>query len=121
MKILNFHQLNGESLYEVWHRCKEMLQNCQQHDLNVKQNIYSFYNRINVCKRELLDSQGPLTKKILATNNSLKENFMKHSNEYHNRSDDISCRRTFDDESSNGLASITSKLDTLDRSINKTN
>lgn len=77
--ILNFQKQNGESLYEAWECYKGMLRNFPQHDLNVKQEILTFYNGINVCTRKLLDSHGPLTKKNFSTNKELIEEFAKHS------------------------------------------
>lgn len=54
--IQKYQQLDGESLNEAWERHKGMLRNCQQHDMNVHQGIPTFYNGINVCTRQLLDS-----------------------------------------------------------------
>lgn len=83
-KIQNFHQLDGESLYELWEHYKGLLRNCPQHDLNVQQEISIFYDGINMSTHQLLDSQGPMIKKNLATNKALIEDFTKHSIEYHN-------------------------------------
>ncbi|XP_023760786.1 uncharacterized protein LOC111909226 [Lactuca sativa] len=82
--IANFEQNLGESLYEAWERYKGLLRNCPQHDLNIQQEVSIFYEGVNVMTRQLLDSQGPLTKKNAGEVKELVEEFAKHSREYHN-------------------------------------
>lgn len=117
--IQNFQQLNGESLYEAWDGHKGMLMNCPKHELNVQQEICSFYNGINVCTRQLLNSQGSLTKKDLTTNKALITEFAKHSREYHNLQKDVRIGKSNGDEAQEKLVSIIIKLDTMDRRISK--
>lgn len=83
-KIANFQQEVGESLYEAWERYKGLLRNCPQQDLNVQQEVSIFYNGVNTTTRQLLDSQGTMTKKEPIIINELLEEFAKHSCEYHN-------------------------------------
>lgn len=51
MKILNFQQFDGETIYEAWECYKVMIRNWTQHDLNMKQEMSTLYNGINVCTR----------------------------------------------------------------------
>ena len=44
---------------------------------------------VNVTTRQLLDSQGPNTKKELDTIKELIKEFAKHSREYHNSREDV--------------------------------
>ncbi|XP_023764839.2 uncharacterized protein LOC111913346 [Lactuca sativa] len=87
--ITNFEQQLEESLYEAWERYKGLIGNCPQNDLNVQQEVSIFYDGVNVTTRQLLDSQGPLTKKNLAEIKQLIEDFSKHSREYHNPRNDV--------------------------------
>ncbi|KAL7595523.1 hypothetical protein Lser_V15G29447 [Lactuca serriola] len=82
--IANFEQNLGESLYEASERYKGLLRNYPQHDLNIQQEMLIFYDEVNVMARQLLDSQGPLTKKNLNQAKELIEEFSRHSREYHN-------------------------------------
>lgn len=59
-------------------RYKGMLTNYPQHGLNVQQEVFIFYDGINVSTRQLLDSHGPMTKKDLATIKELIYEFAKH-------------------------------------------
>lgn len=70
----------------------------------------TFYNGINVCTRQLLDSQGPLI-----------EEFAKHSREYHNLRDDVTRGRSNGDGALKGLTTINAKLDSMDRLTKKIN
>lgn len=58
-----------------------------------------------------------MTKKNLATNKALIEEFSKHSREYHNPREDITRGRSNVDEGQYGIASIIAKLNTIDRRI----
>lgn len=108
--ILNFQQQDGESLYDAWERYKGMLCN----------KIFLHFNiRINVCTRQLIDSQVPLTKKNPNANKELIEEFSKHSREYHNSRDDVKRRNSNGEGVNDGVASIIAKLDTMDQRIAK--
>lgn len=77
----------------------------------------NLYNGINVFTRQLLDSKGPLTKKNPTTNKVLIEEFVKHSQEYHNPRDDVTQGMSNGD----GLAEINAKIDTMDHHIKRLN
>ena len=113
--IANFEQQPGESLYEAWERYKGLLRNCPQHDLNVQQEMSIFYDGVNVMTRQLLDSQGPLTKKNPREVKELIEEFAKHSREYHNpRQDGIKGGGGAQTEE---IAAVMAMLNNMDRRI----
>lgn len=66
---------------------------------------------------QLLYSQGPMTKKSPATNKALVEECVKHPREYHNPREDITRQRLTIDGGQEGIASIITMLDTMDRRI----
>lgn len=68
-----------ESLYETWEGYMGLLRNYPQHDLNIEQEMSIFYDGVNVTTCQVIDSQGPLTKKNPATIKELVEEFAKHS------------------------------------------
>ncbi|XP_023728212.1 uncharacterized protein LOC111875917 [Lactuca sativa] len=82
--IPNFEKNLRESLYEAWECYKGLLRNCPQHDLNIQHEMSIFYDGVNVMTRQLLDSQGPLTKTNPNQAKELIEEFSNHSREYHN-------------------------------------
>lgn len=65
-KILNFQQIEWETLFKAWDRYKTMLINYPHYDLNVHQELHTLYYSINLYTRQLGDSQGPITKRNLA-------------------------------------------------------
>lgn len=71
-KIENFQENDGESLFKAWERYKGILRNFPQHNLNMQQEVSIFYDEVNVTKRQLLESQGPMTKKELTTIKELR-------------------------------------------------
>lgn len=91
-----------------------MSQHCPQYDLNVQQEFSTFYNGMNVCTRQLFDSQGPLTKKNLTTNKELILEFAKHSPESHNPREDVTRGRSNGNGALEGLAVLNAKLETID-------
>lgn len=44
MDIIGFNQLEGDSLYEVWERFKELLRRCLHHGLPKWLIVQTFYN-----------------------------------------------------------------------------
>lgn len=68
---------------------------------------------------QLIESQGPITKKDLKTNKALIEEFTKHSQEYHNPREDITRRKENLDRGNKNLALVLAKLDTMDQRIMK--
>jgi len=83
IKIQGFEQGYRETLYEAWSRYKDMLRDCPQHDFNPHQIITIFYSGINVCTRQMLDSQGPLPKKKPSDSYELIEEMANHSHLWH--------------------------------------
>ncbi|KAL7605584.1 hypothetical protein Lser_V15G18945 [Lactuca serriola] len=116
-EIANFEQLPGESLYEAWERYKGLIRNCPQNDLNVQQEVSIFYDGVNVTTRQLLDSQGPLTKKAPAVIKTLVEELSKHSREYHNLRNDTA--RGVVNSVSDDMAAMMAKLESMDRRMTK--
>ncbi|KAL7598776.1 hypothetical protein Lser_V15G25946 [Lactuca serriola] len=115
--IANFEQFPGESLYEAWERYKGLIRNFPQNDLNVQQEVSIFYDGMNDTTRQLLDSQGPLTKKALAVIKTLVEEFSKHSREYHNPRNDTA--RGVVNSVSDDMAAMMAKLESMDRRMKK--
>ncbi|XP_023767897.1 uncharacterized protein LOC111916464 [Lactuca sativa] len=109
----NFEQQDEESLYEAWERYKGLLRNCPHHDLNSQQEVSIFYDGMNVTTRQLLDSQGPLTKKPPPVLKELIEELSKHSREYHNLRNDST--RGMVNAISDEMATMMKKLESMDR------
>ncbi|XP_052624901.1 uncharacterized protein LOC128132394 [Lactuca sativa] len=115
--IANFEQQAGESLYEAWERYKSLLRNSPHHDLNSQQEVSIFYDGVNVITRQLLDSQGPLTKKAPPVIKQLIEEFSKHSTEYHNPRNDVTRGSAY--AASEDLSAVMAMLKNLDRRMDK--
>ncbi|XP_023741082.1 uncharacterized protein LOC111889173 [Lactuca sativa] len=115
--ISNFEQQLGESLYEAWECYKGLIRNCPQNDLNVQQEVSIFYDRVNVTTHQLLDSQGPLTKKNPAEIKQLIEEFSKHSREYHNPWNDVT--RGSENAASEDMLAVMAMLQSMDRRMTK--
>ncbi|KAL7590054.1 hypothetical protein Lser_V15G39714 [Lactuca serriola] len=98
--IANFEQQAGESLYEA----------CQQE-------VSIFYDGVNVTTRQLLDTQGPLTKKAPPVIKQLIEEFSKHSREYHNPRNDVTRGAAY--AASKDLPVVMAMLKTMDRRMDK--
>ncbi|XP_052624758.1 uncharacterized protein LOC128132285 [Lactuca sativa] len=115
--IANFEQQAGESLYEAWERYKSLLRNCPHHDLNNQQEVSIFYDGVNITTRQLLDSQGPLTKKAPPVIKQLIEEFSKHSREYHNPRNDVTRGSAY--AASEDLSAVMAMLKNMDRRMHK--
>ncbi|XP_023746957.1 uncharacterized protein LOC111895073 [Lactuca sativa] len=115
--IANFEQQSGESLYEAWERYKSLLRNCPHHDLNSQQEVSIFHDGVNVTTRQLLDSQGPLTKKAPPMIKQLIEEFSKHSREYHNPRNELAKGSV--NAASEDMAAVLAMLDNMDRRMTK--
>lgn len=70
--------------------------------------------------RQLVDSQGLITKKNNATEKEIVEYLSKHSNEWHFPQNNIFLR-ILDGESSDGLATLNVKVNNMDRRKKKIN
>lgn len=70
-------------------------------------------------RSQLLDSQGPLTKKNLATIKELIEEFVKHSREYHNSGDDVTVGKGTREAGNENLTKIMAKVKNMDRRMTK--
>ncbi|GJR01793.1 hypothetical protein Tco_0524777 [Tanacetum coccineum] len=57
-EINNFQQDPDETLYQACERFKELLLRCPQHYFTDMQEVISFYKRLNVPNRQILDSKG---------------------------------------------------------------
>lgn len=117
--IQNFQQFEGESLYEAWESYKKLLRHCPQHDFNVQQEISIFYDGVNMCTRQLLDSQGPMTRKDSVTNKALIEEFAKHSREYHNPKGDFTKEKSNKNGGQDVISAVVAKLDAMEEKITK--
>lgn len=76
----------------------------------MQQEISTFSDGINVSTRQLLDSQGPMTKKDPPNNKALIEEFSEHSREYHNPRVDVTRGKANGDAASEGLAAVMKNL-----------
>ncbi|KAL7597747.1 uncharacterized protein LOC128134133 [Lactuca sativa] len=115
--IANFEQQGRESLYETWERYKSLLRNCPHHDLNSQQEVSNFYDGVSVTTMQLLDSQGPFTKKAPPVIKQLIEEFSKHSREYHNPMNDVTRGSAY--AASEDLSVVMAMLKTMDRRMDK--
>ncbi|KAH9717547.1 hypothetical protein KPL71_021867 [Citrus sinensis] len=57
-EITYFHQLEDESLYEVWERFKELLRRCPHHDIPCCIQLETFYNVLNPSTRLMVDASA---------------------------------------------------------------
>ncbi|KAL7597527.1 hypothetical protein Lser_V15G21750 [Lactuca serriola] len=96
--IANFEQEARESLYEAWES---------------QQEVSIFYDGVNVTTRQLLDLQGPLTKKLPP----VIEEFSKHSREYHNPRHDVTRGTAY--AATEDLSAVMAMLKTMDRRMDK--
>ena len=55
-EITSFHQLEDDSLYEVWERFKELLRRCPHHGIPCCVQLETFYNRLNPITRLMVDA-----------------------------------------------------------------
>ncbi|XP_062102852.1 uncharacterized protein LOC133813440 [Humulus lupulus] len=54
-EINNFLQNDGESLYDVWERFKELLRKCPHHGIEKWMLVHNFYNRLCGTTRTIID------------------------------------------------------------------
>ncbi|CAM8996994.1 unnamed protein product [Rhodiola kirilowii] len=54
-KIISFHSMDGETLYEAWERYKELTRLCPHHNLELWQIIDTFYQGIDQGMRTLIN------------------------------------------------------------------
>ncbi|GJX18673.1 hypothetical protein Tco_0221350 [Tanacetum coccineum] len=94
-EINNFQQEPDESLFCAWERFKELLMKCPQHYLTDMQEVFLFYNGLDVPTRPILDSKGKWHNETFSRNRST--------------------------ETSDGLAAIQAQLNNLGREIKKVN
>ncbi|XP_050238246.1 uncharacterized protein LOC126687733 [Mercurialis annua] len=80
-EIIDFLQLQGESLYQAWERFKELQRNCPHHHLGREHLISIFYNGTNERTRATIDaaSGGSLMKKTYDEANNLLEELATNS------------------------------------------
>ncbi|XP_050233430.1 uncharacterized protein LOC126681916 [Mercurialis annua] len=80
-EIIDFLQLHGESLYQVWERFKELQRNCPHHHLGREHLVSIFYNGTNESTRATIDaaSGGSLMKKTYDEANNLLEELVTNS------------------------------------------
>ncbi|GJW36497.1 gag-pol polyprotein [Tanacetum coccineum] len=64
-EINNFQQEPDENLYQAWERFKELLMKCPQHYLTEMQEVFLFYNGLDVPTRQILDSRGAIPSKTV--------------------------------------------------------
>ena len=85
--------------------------------MNEQQEVSIFYDGVNFMKRQLHDSQGPLTKKNPAEIKELIEEFSKHSHEYHNPRHDGA--KGIGGGTSKDMVSVLVMLNPIDRRMTK--
>ncbi|XP_039687849.1 uncharacterized protein [Medicago truncatula] len=75
-KLYQFTQMNGESLFDVWERFKEILRRCPHHGLENWLIIHTFYNGLTSSTKLTIDAAagGALMNKDFTTAYALIEN-----------------------------------------------
>nr|GEY69302.1 hypothetical protein [Tanacetum cinerariifolium] len=110
-EIHNFKQEGDETLYQAWKRYNDLLYKCPTHNLNSHQKVNIFYKGLDTMTHQLLDSQRPIANKTPAQALDANQTMADHSQKWHNGS----TRRKISNDGSDGISSITSKLDSLGR------
>ena len=85
----------------------------------MQQEISIFYDGVNVCTRQFLDSQGPMSEKNSTTNKALIEEFAKHSREYHSSKEDFTRGKSSKDGGQDAISAVIEKLDAMEEKITK--
>ncbi|GKB93611.1 retrovirus-related pol polyprotein from transposon TNT 1-94 [Tanacetum coccineum] len=114
-EINNFQQEPDESLFCAWERFKELMMKCPQHYLTDTQKVILFYNGLDVLTRQILDSRGAIPTKTAADAEVAIQEIAEYSQKWHNGTS-LKSRST---ETSDGLAAIQAKLNSLGREIKK--
>ncbi|GJV44801.1 hypothetical protein Tco_1429337 [Tanacetum coccineum] len=114
--IHNFKQEIDESLYQAWERFNDLLYKCSTHDINNHQKVNIFYKGLSTINRQLLDSQGPIPRKIPTPALTTIQTMANHSQEWH---DGTLSKSLSNSNNTDGLAAIVSKLDNLGRDMKK--
>ncbi|GKE10080.1 hypothetical protein Tco_1413631 [Tanacetum coccineum] len=111
----SFHltQEGDATLYQAWERYNDLIYKCPTHDLNIHQKVNIFYKGLDTITHQLLDSQGPIPNKT--PNQALEaiRTMTDHSHKWH----DVSNSRKVSSGSSDGIAAIANKLDSLGRDM----
>ncbi|GKE47340.1 hypothetical protein Tco_1478598, partial [Tanacetum coccineum] len=112
-EIHNFKQEGDATLYQAWERYNDLIYKCPTHDLNIHQKVNIFYKGLDTITHQLLDSQGPIPNKT--PNQALEaiRTMADHSHKWH----DGSNSRKVSSGSSDGIAAIANKLDSLGRDM----
>ncbi|GJW87600.1 hypothetical protein Tco_0162940 [Tanacetum coccineum] len=114
--IHNFNQEGDESLYRAWERYNDLLYKCPTHDINNHQKVNIFYMGLSTMNRQLLDSQGPISRMRLAQALTAIQTMAEHSQKW----DDETISRNIESSSSKDkLAALVNKLDNLGRDMKK--
>ncbi|GKF26540.1 hypothetical protein Tco_0082434 [Tanacetum coccineum] len=114
--IHNFKQEGDESLYQAWERYNDLLHKCLTHDINNHEKVNIFYKGLIMMNRQLLDSQGPIPRMILAQALITIQTMDDHSQKWH---DGTSSKSIGSSSNNDGLAALVSKLDNLRRDMKK--
>ncbi|GKF07788.1 hypothetical protein Tco_0042012 [Tanacetum coccineum] len=114
-KIHNFKQEGDETLYEAWELYSDRLYKCSTQDLNSHQKVNIFYKGLDTMTHQLLDWQGPIPNKTLAQALDEIQTIADHSQKWN---DGLTSKKV-SNGSSDGIATITSKLDSLGRDTKK--
>ncbi|GKE99978.1 7-deoxyloganetin glucosyltransferase-like protein [Tanacetum coccineum] len=114
-EIHNFKQEGDETLYQAWERYNDLLYKFPTHDLNNHQKVNILYKGLDTMTRQLLDLQGLIPNKTLAQVLTAIQTMANHSQKWH----DGSTSRRVSNDSSDGITTITNKLDSLGRDMKK--
>ncbi|GJY21735.1 hypothetical protein Tco_0394301 [Tanacetum coccineum] len=114
-EIHNFKPEGDETLYQAWERYNVLLYKCPTHDLNSHQKVNIFHKGLDTMTHQLLDLQGSIPNKTPAQALDAIQTMADHSQKWHNGS----TNRKVSNGSLDGIATITSKLDSLRRDMKK--
>ncbi|GJU35196.1 hypothetical protein Tco_1183550 [Tanacetum coccineum] len=114
-EIQNFKKEGDETFYQAWERYNDLLYKCLTYDLNNHQKVNIFYKGLDNMTRKLLNSQGPIPNKTPDHALTVIQTMTGHSQKWHDRS----TSRRVGNDCSDGITTITNKLDSLGRDMKK--
>ncbi|GKD94694.1 homeodomain-like protein, partial [Tanacetum coccineum] len=83
-EIRNFKQEDEESLFHTWERYNDLLFKYPFHDLNDKQKVNTFYNRLKGHTRRIIDFNGLIPGLTASEASKSIQELADHSNKWHN-------------------------------------
>ncbi|GJV27414.1 hypothetical protein Tco_1383862 [Tanacetum coccineum] len=114
--IHNFKRESDELFYQAWERYNDFLYKCPTHDINSHQKVNIFYKGLNTMNCQFLDSHGPIPGMTPTRALTAIQTMVDHSQKWH---DGTSSKNVSNNNNTDGLVAIVSKLDNLERDMKK--